>query len=939
MRHALLILLALITAPVLAADPTLVPLPNPSFEEGTLEDLQGWAVGLNDGAQSKLSLVTQPVHSGQRSLLIEKTNGRGFLLLQSTQPIPIQPKVEYESQLFLRVIQRQYGGKVYFVNEERDAEGKVIAVRYSPHHTWLPGYQPQGQWKRMWARWTATDNAASVVLRFVILGNPATLAIDDISLTANPEIQKHPAKVNNSEPPYDEQKALATLGRRKAEPASVKTFNGQPQFVVGGRPYAPLIHNGSFWNPDASRFANFGKAGIHLQTLAIQLGPQPGSKNLVWDYPKDLDLSYLDRLLKKIASADPQAQVIVLVRCNLPRQWSLDHPEENFMTEDGQHVVSDGHPKRLGTPETPQEYWPQSYGSPLFIDATMQALRQIGEWVKTHESGKLVVGWMIAGGNDGQFFNNGFPMQRLDHSPGQLRGFRQWLRSEYGTIEKLRAAWGDPQVTFGTATICTEAERESKGSMFHALKGPGRRVVDCVKFDNIAPARAVRLFARALKKSVGRPTFAMTYYPDAVYDQGSNKFALTELLMGNDIDAATAVQEYAPSRAPGGTGGTNASWGVYRLRNKIHIAEIDYRTYLSSMVGPIYDVEGLGATLTAEGFRSQVMRDIAASCARGMGTWFYDMGGIWYDDPPLWEVITDARKAMEWSHRPEAPAPDAQMAVYVDETVGTVIGKQHYGLLHSSTNQARLPLALSGVPYDIYFLQDLTNPKLRDYKLHVVLSGYTITKEQLGALKRRGLAPGKTLMVCGLLGGASEDYPTFRPAMEALTGLKGWEDLPSGHSFNSVRCENFEHPFLRNVPEVLSYGGAAAMEWPTLRHPDVTTLATLGTTTAPGLSLWRDSGRTFVFTPVPGGFTPELINNIAQAAGIKNLGTPNQATYVGCGVAAVHHIVPGEATLRFGTKVDLLDPATGMVLDRGVTQWPAEGELLSTSLRYYRPSK
>jgi hypothetical protein len=917
---------------------TPVPLPNPSFESGSPEDLQGWAVGLNDGAQVKLSLVTQPVHSGQRSLLIEKTNGRGFLLLQSTQPIPIQPKVEYECQLFLRVLQRQYGGRVYFVNEERDASGKVIAVRYSPHHIQLPGYLPEGQWKRVWARWTASDSAASVVLRFVILGNPSTVAIDDLSLTANPEIQKHPTTVNNSEPPYDEQKALATLRQRKAEPASVKTFNGQPQFVVGGRPYAPLIHNGSFWNPDQSRFAGFGKAGIHLQTLAVQLGPQPGSQNLIWDYPKPIDFSYLDRLLKKIASADPQAQVILLVRCDLPRGWGLDHPEETFLTEDGQHVVADGHPKRLGAPEAKDEYYPPSYGSPLYLDTASQALRQIGQWLKTNDSGKLVVGWMIAGGSDGQFFNNGWPMQRLDHSPGQLRGFRQWLKSEYGTIEKLRAAWGDPQVTFDTATICTEAERESRG-VFHALKGPGRRVVDCVKFDNVAPALAVRRFARALKDSLGRPTFAMTYYPDAVYDQGSNKFALSTLLAGDDIDAATAVQEYAPSRGPGGTGGTNASWGVHRLRNKVHIAEIDYRTYLSGMVGPIYDVEGLGATLTVEGFRSQVMRDIAASCARGMGAWFYDMGGIWYDDPPLWEVITEARKMMDWSHRPEAPAPDAQMAVYVDETVGTVIGKQHYGLLNNSTNAARLPLVLSGVPYDIYFLQDLTNPKLRDYKLHVVLSGYTITKEQLAALKRRALAPGKTLMVCGLLGGASEDYPTFRPAMEALTGLKGWEDLPSGHSFNSVRAEGDVDPLLRNVPEVLSYGGTAAMDWLTLRHPDVTTLATLGNTPAPGLSVWRNAGATFVFTPVPGGFTPELIHNMAEGAGIKNLGTPDQATYVGCGVAAVHHIVPGEATLRFGTKVDLLDPATWKVSATGVTQWPAEGELLSTSLRYYQPSK
>ena len=915
----------------LALAQTTAPVVNGSFEEGAAENLVGWKIDCCDGATFTTRLVEAPVHDGTRALEVSKTNGRGFLLLHTAEPVPVKPDTYYESELFMRVVKREYGGKVYFVNEELDTEGKVIGVRYSPHHIWTPGYMPEGQWKRMWAGWKTGPKAAAVVLRFVVLGNPATLVFDDAALKADVPVRTHPAKVQSSEPPYDEAKALATLAARKVEPASVKMVGGQPQVVVGTKTYAPLIHNGSFWSPENTKFGGFGKAGLHLQTLAVQLGPQV-AQNLIWDYPKEIEFGFVQKMLRKVASADPEAQVIMLVRVNLPRQWGLDHPDEVYTNEKSERVVADGHPKRIGTPEQPNEYWEPSYGSPAAREAVVGALRKLGEWVKTHEEGKMVAGWMICGGSDGQFFNNGWPGYALDHSPGQLQGYRLWLQEEYGTVEKLREAWGDPQVTFETATMPTEAERDSTG-LFHGLKGPGRRIVDAVRFDNVAPTRAVRMFAKALKESVGRPTFAITYYPDAVYDGGSNKFAVTDLLAGDEIDGAVSVQEYGNWRSPGGTGGTTGSWGPYRLRGKLHIAEIDYRSYLSGMAGPIYDEEGLGATLTAEGFRAQVMRDIAAQCSRGMGAWFYDMGGIWYDDPPLWATITEARKMMEWSHRAEAPAPDAQVAVFVDEAAGCLVGKQNYDLLHRSTNAARLPLNLSGAQYDVHMLGDITNPKLRDYKVYMLLSSFSITKEQMAALKAKARRAGRTLVVVGPPGGASLDYPEPLKAFEELTGLKGTM-LPAKTSLAAVRSG--DDALLRDVPEMLVYGGTHADPLVVAEDPSATTLGTFvsGGKVADVVKRGRDG--TVVYIAAPGGFTPELVRNIAMEAGVPTVGTAGQVTYAGCGVAAVHRIVPGEAAVRFAEKVDLIDPATGKVAEEGVKEWKVGGELWETGTVWWR---
>jgi hypothetical protein len=853
--------------------------------------------------------------------------------LRNTQPIPLQPQTEYRCTLQLRVVQRQFGGKVYFVNEELDAEGKLTGVRYSPHHIWLPPYLPEGQWKRMWAQWTSSERAVSVNLRFAIVGNAATLIVDDLGLVAAPEVNKYAGKVQSSEKPYDEAQARATFAKREPQPASVQMVRGQPQFVIGGRATAPLIHNGSFWRPTNSKFGGFGKVGIHLQTLAVQLGPQE-AENLLWKYPDDLDFTYLDKLLHQIASADPEAQVIVLVRCDLPRQWGLDHPAEVFTNEDGSRVVSTMHPSRLGTPEQANEFWPPSYGSPAYQAAVCQALQKMGEWLKTHESGELVVGWFVAGGNDGQFFNNNLGPRTLDYSPGQLEGFRQWLREAYRTEAKLREAWGDPQVTFATATLATTGQWKS-ATLFHGLKGPGRRVVDSVRFDQIAPARAVRRFARTLKDAIGRPTFALTYYPDAIHDGGSNKYALGELLAGDDIDGATAVQEYGQWRAPGGTGCTNATWGAYRLRGKVHIAEIDYRTYLSYMSGPIYDPEGLGATLTAEGFRAQVVRDVAASCARGMGAWFYDMGGNWYDDPPLWDVISQARQMMDWSHRQEAPAPSAQVACFVDEAAGAVLNVNDYSLLFSSSNATRLQLNTSGVPYDLYLLQDLANPKLPEYKVYMVLGGYSLTKEQLTALRQKARRAGKTLVLCGLPGGASADYPDPAKAFAELTGWRT-EMLPEKTVMTTMRAAAGSDALLAGVPEVLSYGGSYPIPWIVPAEPTLQVLGTFVGSGKPSHVVQRLPQGSIVYVAPPGAFTPELLRNIALESGVKTYGMPGQATYVGCGVAAVHRITPEGATVHFGAPVDLLDPLTLQVKGKQVTEWTPEAGLLQTGMVWYR---
>jgi hypothetical protein len=444
------------------------------------------------------------------------------------------------------------------------------------------------------------------------------------------------------------------------------------------------------------------------------------------------------------------------------------------MAEDGQKwycLRRDAHPKGKTPTASGEQLLVGSYGSPAYRRDMDRVLTQLGRFVAASDVGRIVVGFVIGGGNDGQFFDWSVGHE-LDHSPGHRRGFQEWLGEVYGhDVAALRTAWGDPRAGFESAAVCRESERNVQ-EPFLAASGPQRRAADSNRYASVAPVKLVKHFAQTLKAAIGRPVFSMCYAPDAIHDQGANIYAMSELLSGPDrMDSGTAVQEYGDWRQIGGTGGTNACWGSYRLRGSLQVCEIDYRTYRSS-AGQRWGMEELGATDTAAGFRAQIRRDIGAAATRGMGAWYYDMSGGWYDDPELWSVVAESKRIMEWAHRPDAPSPVAQMAVFVDEAAGWRASPRSFGTINAASNAQRRALNLSGVPYDLYLLDDITHPQLPDYRAYVFLTAFTLNRQQLETLELR-CRPGKVVVLPGLAGTASPDLSDAASMTRRLAALPG----------------------------------------------------------------------------------------------------------------------------------------------------------------------
>ena len=111
--------------------PTVDAISDPSFESHAGPAPSEWRLSFTDGAEGRVSWC-QEAHSGRRSLLVEKTNGLGSLILTATKLVALRSETEYESAVYFQLRHWGYNATISFANQELDGEGKVLAERESP---------------------------------------------------------------------------------------------------------------------------------------------------------------------------------------------------------------------------------------------------------------------------------------------------------------------------------------------------------------------------------------------------------------------------------------------------------------------------------------------------------------------------------------------------------------------------------------------------------------------------------------------------------------------------------------------------------------------------------------------------------------------------------------------------------------------------------------
>ena len=292
--------------------------------------------------------------------------------------------------------------------------------------------------------------------------------------------------------------------------------------------------------------------------------------------------------------------------------------------------------------------------------------------------------------------------------------------------------------------------------------------------------------------------------------------------------------------------------------------------------------------------------------------------------------IEEAGKAAMLAATDPMPDDRGQMAVFMDEQI-RAHGSERYiwgSLMHYMANYIpRTTLNRTGLSWDDYLLSDLENPKRADYRINVFTTAASMRPEQIAWVKENLQKDGRVLV---FVNGAGFCYGDgFEANIRELTGMTVKVDLEDHVDRRFVAVG--DDPLSEGVEDLLSgYAGPTFY----VDDPEATPRGMLTGTDTVGGAVKRFAGWTSVYISLLGGFTPRLLRNLAEEAGVTPIGPEDDVTYAGNGFVVVHALRSGEKTVRWTRESDLFDLALGETVARGVESYTFPMEAMET--RWFR---
>ncbi|NLY01274.1 MAG: hypothetical protein GXY83_34725 [Rhodopirellula sp.] len=885
------------------------------FEDGVEGIPVGWKFKLEDGAEGTCTLDPDTVRSGQHSVRIRKTSGRGFQTLTTAEMLPITPGQRYEVRAHVHTPDATFGSQAYFCLRQYTADkGRALSPHiFSPHDQRIAIRCRPEEWSTRSTVFTARPGAAFLDIVLVVNGNPCTIYFDDLYF-GSPIASTYTAPRLTAEKLHSEEEVYARLAQREDATATVRTIDGQPTLLINGEPTPPMLHLMTFWRPTTSYNGDFGRADMHIHVCPIVFSPYLADGTHLWKAKGEYDFAKADEVLMYALRADPDGYLVPdIVMLGLYPGWGDQHQGEVCQDIEGNRAIGKSvHNTRYGAAlADAKEFWCPSLYSQAFRDDGSQLVRDYIAHLKQTPLWKAVVGFTITGGDDGQFssYRRSGPDHEPDYSPAARRDFGRLLRERYGDDAALRAAWHDPEVTFDTVSLPSPEERRAAGQTFRD-PATDTRIADYARFLSEGTCDTVRAFAGAAKDAAGKPVFTTTYWGAHVMGTSLNHFGSRRLMSTPEIDIIHAPAGYGPWRRLGQSGCNHTTPGSLRLHNKICLQELDLRTFTHGYRDEAWRMFIAWAENLDE-FVAINRREMGLMMACGMGCWYYDMSGGWFHDEGIMQDIAGIHagyraglaNVTDWH-------PD--MAVFADEESSHWLAEGMRQVIFSSLNTQRAALNTSGVPYDRYITDDLTHPDMGDYKIYVFLNAYRLTDAHVAAidgLKRDG----KTLVFMYAPGYVADDGLSIERTSR-LVGMR----LACSQVATAMAGEAMpvEHPLGDGLLPVQGSSHAAKF-W-----VDDTEAVVLGryidggeaSLAARDFGAWRS-----VYVAIPGSLGPDLLHNIARWSDAYVASVPGDSIYTNGHLLCVHGVMGGRKQIALPHRATVMNELTGEVMAREAT--------------------
>ena len=425
----------------------------------------------------------------------------------------------------------------------------------------------------------------------------------------------------------------------------------------------------------------FADLGYRLFSVTVSFADQPINPisefrpvpTGIFDKKGEADFSVVDASIRQILENCPNAYIFPRIQVYMPQWWIDENPSEVIPVMHGKYR--------------------EALYSEKFRQTAAQMLCQTIAHFNNAPFADRIFGYHISGGATQEWFH-------LDlhggYHPNALPYFREFLEKKYPHMPALTEL---PDLNL----MQTEGQIEDD------------TVVKYLEFSSESVAETVEHFCAVAKKAVDRKQFVGAFYgyTAEVCDQLHGTHAINKLLDSENIDFFSSPNSYAFARSLGEEWGDMMPANSVWLHDKLYFVENDIRTFLSKIPGEsrkdcdphkIYTGAVWYGPPTEDLSVAAVRKSFARRLTQKQGFWWFDMFGHWFTSEKLVREMKTSLEVCTALGEKKTADLDAEVAVFVDETMYTKLGAKAPAV--GCISAMRGALAKSGCPYHAYLIED-----------------------------------------------------------------------------------------------------------------------------------------------------------------------------------------------------------------------------------------
>ena len=501
----------------------------------------------------------------------------------------------------------------------------------------------------------------------------------------------------------------------------VKKHLGEPTLFINDKPTVPFMFYGYAAQIGTDNcFINQAKlakkAGVRIYSIPVEFIWKTNEEKPIYSTLHNIldknPYEQVDRVFRNIIKIDSKALILPRFYLHPPKWWLEKYPNEKMS-------FSDGKKERISIASSK---W-KAFVKYSLIEFVNHCEKQFGEHIIGYHPALLTT--------DEFFYERAWEPVFYGFEEPLQRGYINWLKKKYKTIEALRIAWNTKKLSFDEISLPSVEERKNTNGDFfrHPLKD--KAIIDFYEYKNSLVANTIKFFAKIIKKVTNKNKLFVSFYgytfelaaiPNGIQTSGHLK--LKEVIKCRNVDAICSPISYF-DRGKGGIGAFMAPVDSIRHAGKLWINEDDTRTHLCNLPGQ----ETFGTVKSLDETLGVHRRNFARIFPRRMGTWYMDLlNRRWLDSNEIWEHIAKL-KTIYQNNLNTKTSFHPEVSIIIDErsplflACNNILTLPLYYVL-------RAQLYRMGSSFNLILLSDVLEGKVKLSKVNIFLGAWYLEKTE-----------------------------------------------------------------------------------------------------------------------------------------------------------------------------------------------------------------